>query len=189
MDYTQRSTNLDLLHPAMRASAVELLAATERLGVKFIIWEAYRHPERQDYLYRTKTKTRSGKWIRRTRARAWTSYHQYGVACDFVLDMPGHGKWANSKPEHKAWWNVLHGNGELVGLRPLGFEKPHMQMQHASLKDFRAGLWLSGADDPYVYNLRQAIARHKSWRKPKRLPPYEDDDDRPMDCDGLDEDG
>jgi len=184
-DYTQRSTDLDLLHPAMRVAATRLLAATQARGVKFIIWEAYRHPERQDYLYKTKVKMRNGKMRRRTRAKSWTSYHQYGIACDFVLDMPGCGHWANKTEEQKAWWKIMHEEGAKLGLRPLSSEKPHMQMVGLSIKQLRASNWPPGGDYAYVYTIRTAMQRHKSWRKPKRPPSYPEDMCRPPTSDGL----
>ena len=192
-DLTRRSSDTALLHPAMRVAAHELLTTTEAHGVKFTIWEAYRTPERQDYLYRTKTKTSSGKLIRRTRAKAWTSFHQYGIACDFVFDMPGWGRWANKTAEHKEGWKLLHSVGESLGLTALYnrkgrlMEKPHMHMQGFSIKQLRAGEWPPGGDYQFAENIRNSIERHKSWRKPKQGPPYPGDCCRPASLDGLED--
>lgn len=67
------------LHPtvARKAEALWTLAnqALAGTGVRLEIIEGYRSPERQDELYA----------LKRTRAKAWQSWHQYGLAFDTGL--------------------------------------------------------------------------------------------------------
>lgn len=86
-----------LLHPAIRRKAeifCEKLAAINRnekailLDGQIVIWkvfETYRSPARQEYLFFQKPKV--------TNARAWTSAHQYGLAFDVVGFIEAKREW------------------------------------------------------------------------------------------------
>ena len=59
------------------------------------LFEGWRSPRRQRYLYE-QGRTRPGSTV--TYARGWESYHQYGLACDFVGFVDGNWTWTCLKP-------------------------------------------------------------------------------------------
>lgn len=85
------------LHPIMRPLVQKFeghLLDEKLLGTQhaegFRLFEGYRSPERQDELFR------SGNGV--TRARAWQSAHQYGLAVDFVWWTGERWSWDQSHP-------------------------------------------------------------------------------------------
>lgn len=72
--------NVALLHHKMRPEAITLLEALARANQTglttryFQLYEGWRDPRRQDRLFKEGT----------TKARAWQSAHQYGLAIDIV---------------------------------------------------------------------------------------------------------
>jgi hypothetical protein len=70
-----------------------------------------------------------------TNAKAWESYHQYGLAVDFVLRLGNQWSWDTSGTL-KRHWQRLHELGREVGLEPLSWELPHLQV--ARLKSCRS---------------------------------------------------
>lgn len=112
------------LHPKMRVAVRRLedvmltagiLAAPRTAGFKF--FEGYRSPERQAYLRREHPKV--------TKAGAWQSSHQYGMAADYVWWDPETGwSWDDSLP-----WAFLdiavREVPELV--RPVDWDRPHIE--------------------------------------------------------------
>jgi hypothetical protein len=79
-----RSIDFELCHPKARDAFKALngdLAAAYEAGTtqtKFQVFECYRSPIRQDYLFGGGS----------TKARGWQSAHQYGLAVDFVPFVP-----------------------------------------------------------------------------------------------------
>ena len=78
----RRNSELENLHPLMREKVLALTDKLAAVNNPLKIFEGYRTPERQHYLF-SQGRTRPGRRV--TNADAWSSYHQYGVACDFVL--------------------------------------------------------------------------------------------------------
>lgn len=56
----------------------------ESTGVNLAVSETFRSPQRQQYLYE-KGRSTAGPIV--TKAQEYQSYHQYGLAIDFVADM------------------------------------------------------------------------------------------------------
>lgn len=54
---------------------------------RFEVFETFRHPMRQEHLFAANT----------TKARAWQSAHQYGLAVDFVPRLDGRWTWLLSE--------------------------------------------------------------------------------------------
>ena len=81
-DPNSRRTDLDSLHPAMRDSVVHLLTRLDAEQIPFRLFEGFRSPWRQAWLY-AQGRTRPGAKV--TKAKPWESYHQHGLAADFVL--------------------------------------------------------------------------------------------------------
>jgi hypothetical protein len=98
------SRDLDMLHPDMRLKI--LAVVTELISVEnpLRVFEAWRSPRRQHDLFMAKSGV--------TRADAWQSAHQYGLAVDFA------------RPKGKGWtwtveqrhWSRLRAVAEMNGL-------------------------------------------------------------------------
>ncbi|MBM4284748.1 MAG: hypothetical protein FJ128_05810 [Deltaproteobacteria bacterium] len=141
------------LHPAFRQKAQELLQKLAGEGIPFRLFEGFRTPSRQQYLY-DQGRTRPGPIV--TKARPWQSYHQYGVSGDFVLYENGQWSW-NDKGPKAAWWDRLHQLGQQVGLEPLSWEKPHLQLKGLSTGTLQAGQYPHGGDETWAEHLADAI--------------------------------
>jgi peptidoglycan L-alanyl-D-glutamate endopeptidase CwlK len=154
----------------MREKAQLVLAECQQAGLPLRIFEAWRSPERQRYLY-AQGRTRPGNII--TYARGWESYHQYGLAADYVGYV--NGSWTWSLPD--ATWNKLHQIGASHGLERLGFETPHLQVADLDIGVLMQGDWPEGGDAGWSNNLKAAIT---GWTGQPAAPPFDaDEPDRP----------
>jgi peptidoglycan L-alanyl-D-glutamate endopeptidase CwlK len=70
------------LHPAIRSEAASILIESEKAGVGIRITSALRTPAEQEALY-AQGRTKPGRIV--TNAKAWQSYHNYGLAVDICL--------------------------------------------------------------------------------------------------------
>lgn len=159
-----RDRVLEHLHPTFREKYNRLTQMLTEENLPFRMFEGFRSPERQANLY-AKGRTKPGSIV--TKAKPWSSYHQYGVACDFVLYIDGKWSW-DDKGDRARWWARLHELAKMVGLQPLSWEKPHLQIQGLSLSDLRAGRYPTGGDDGWAENLEEAI---ESWLGHPQAPP------------------
>src|SRR4051812_45865119 len=157
-----RNSDPALLHPVFREKACELLDRLAAENIPFRLFEGFRTPERQQYLY-AQGRTRPGPIV--TKALPWTSYHQYGLAGDFVLQESGVWTW-NATGPHRQWWLRLQETGKLVGLEPLSFEMPHLQLAGLRVKDLAAGKYPPGGDATWQTRVDEALA---SWNVGQRL--------------------
>ena len=71
-----------LLHPKLRSEAADILIECEKANVGIRITSTFRTPEEQNGLY-AQGRTKPGSIV--TNAKAWQSYHQYGLAVDICL--------------------------------------------------------------------------------------------------------
>lgn len=157
MIYPIRNSDVLLLHPIFREKARQLLEALSAQAIPFQLFEGFRSPERQQYLY-GQGRSRPGPIV--TRAQPWTSYHQYGLAADFVLFENGEWSW-NATGANAHRWTTLSSLGKQLGLEPLSFEMPHLQLAGLKIHDLAAGQFPPGGDAPWENSLQAAIA---SWR-------------------------
>jgi hypothetical protein len=91
---TESLNKLLLLHPAIRKEAIAAYREAVRhtpVGVHPVIVQTLRTFEEQDLLYQ-KGRTRPGPIV--TNARAGSSYHNYGLALDFCLQVNGKLLWS-----------------------------------------------------------------------------------------------
>lgn len=178
-----RDSDLKKLHPDMRKKVKAVLKKLEDERIPFRLFEGYRTPKRQTWLY-AQGRTRSGPRV--TKAKAWESLHQYGVAGDFVLFLDGTWSWSTSGP-HATWWTRLHEVGVEVGLKALSWEKPHLQMVGVARGDLQAGRYPEGGDASWAENLEDMIV---NWSGSPAAPPLPTGiQDRPaLDSDGDDSD-
>jgi peptidoglycan L-alanyl-D-glutamate endopeptidase CwlK len=137
-----RSSDPTLLHPVFREKASQLLIQLAAEQIPFRLFEGFRSPQRQQYLY-AQGRTRPGAIV--TKAGPWTSYHQYGLAGDFVLFEHGQWSWDTAGPK-TAWWKRLSAIGKQLGLEPLSFEMPHLQLAGLKIGDLAGGHYPAGGD-------------------------------------------
>lgn len=108
-----------LLYPKFAAKVLKAVDRCHGNGLEINVFEAWRSPARQTCLY-AQGRTSPGKVV--TRAQAWESYHQLGLAVDlaFLRD----GKWSWNGNWDKVT-DIFLSEG-LESLKP--YEQAHMQM-------------------------------------------------------------
>lgn len=159
-----RDTDHAHLHPEFRQRAEQLIDRLAQDDLPFRLFEGFRSPQRQRELY-AQGRTKPGAIV--TRARPWQSYHQYGLGADFVLFIDGQWSWDDRGPRD-AWWKRLHQYARAVGLEPLSFERPHVQLAGLDLDDLRSGRYPAGGDASWSDHLEAAI---ESWSGSPQAPP------------------
>jgi D-alanyl-D-alanine carboxypeptidase len=164
-DPSMRRADLTDLHPLMRDAVTEVLKSCQVEGLPFCVFEAFRNPVRQNWLY-GQGRNRDKQPIV-TYAKAWESYHQYGLAADFVLYINNQWSW-NMLGVNAARWKRLHEIGAKFGLEKLGFEAPHLQVSGLKLADLQAGKFPPHGDDSWRDNLEGAVI---SWHGEPAAPP------------------
>ncbi len=153
-DVFRRDRELANLAPSFRGRVQRLLERLASEELPFRMFEAFRTPVRQDWLYQ-QGRTRPGSVV--TKARAWESYHQYGLAADFVLWLDGRWSW-DAAGERASWWKRLHKLGRALELEPVSFEMPHLQQAGLKLADLKAGRLPETGDESWWDTLEAAAA-------------------------------
>ncbi|TCQ02684.1 flagellum-specific peptidoglycan hydrolase FlgJ [Rhizobium sp. PP-F2F-G36] len=159
-----RRSDLGVLHPVVRSAVERVLTELDAENLPFRVFESYRTPERQRILF-AQGRTAPGDIV--TKARPWSSYHQYGLAADFVLFIDDAWSWS-TKGEHKRYWERLHEIGRAHGLEPLSWELPHLQYANTTIEKLRSGIYPPFGDDDWADNLQSAIA---GWSGDEAAPP------------------
>ena len=168
-----RYSELDLLHPTVRTAVEQILAQLAAENIPFRLFESYRTPERQRALY---AQGRTAPGNRVTKAMPWSSYHQYGLAADFVLFIDGNWSWETGGA-YRRYWERLHELGRAHGLEPLSWELPHLQYTGTNLSKLQAGDYPAFGDETWAENLAATIA---SWgNQQPAAPPTLSLSDRP----------
>jgi peptidoglycan L-alanyl-D-glutamate endopeptidase CwlK len=160
-----RNSDLNLLHPVVRSAAILVQNELNAEGIPFKVFEAYRSPERQADLF-AQGRTKPGSIV--THAEPWRSYHQFGLAVDFVLFIDGKWSWGDHGQDKKKWWARMHELGLKNGLSPLNFEAPHLQISGTSSNALSQGHYPAGGDDLWAEHLAATIA---SWKGAPLAPP------------------
>jgi peptidoglycan L-alanyl-D-glutamate endopeptidase CwlK len=120
-----RIAEASLLHPAMQDRVLDLDARIEQAGIPLRTYETVRSPWRQAELY-ARGRAAGSVHKKVTKAKAWQSRHQFGMAVDKVFYLSGKG-WTWEEPE-AGMWAAYHELARGVNLWPLGFEKPHVEL-------------------------------------------------------------
>jgi len=142
--------SIDGLITPFKEAIVWLEYRLKESNIHMMRWETTRAPERQQYLFEKKS----------SRAKPWTSPHQYGCAVDYVLDCdkvevarrvwksPNTGKerwvpfaWDTESPEAAKTWIAFGFAVRQAGLEwggdwnppnehGIGWDYPHVQFKH-----------------------------------------------------------
>ncbi|BDU16917.1 M15 family metallopeptidase [Lysobacter auxotrophicus] len=158
-----RDVSIAHLHPDFRARVSRLASGLSQ--TPFQLFEGFRSPERQRDLFR------QGRGDGRrivTNADAWQSYHQYGLAADFVLLIDGVWSWS-SDAGLDAHWKLLRKLAGQAGLECLSWEAPHVQFPGLSWRGLMKGEYPSGGDATWAEHLQESIQRWK--RSGQAAPP------------------
>lgn len=133
-----RITGLELLRPDFADRVARLIAKIRAEGIPLAVFETVRPPARQIELYargRDATKADFGRTV--TKAKAYQSAHQYGLAVDFVF-RDATGEWSWDEPEPLMWRRYTQ-LARSVGLETLSFERPHVQIDPFPLHAMQPG--------------------------------------------------
>ena len=136
------SRDFDKLRPRTREKAIAFQTACREAGVPVLIYQTLRDKEYQDSLY-AQGRTKPGKIV--TNARGGSSFHEYGVAFDFVPLVEGKPAW-NDKERYDRCIRIGEGLSLESGKhfkdskgRPL-VDMPHMQDTLGfTIADYAAG--------------------------------------------------
>jgi peptidoglycan L-alanyl-D-glutamate endopeptidase CwlK len=139
--------DLDRLHYDVYQRIMMVLKSLEVQDIPLAVYETYRTPERQDYLF-AQGRTHPGKIV--TYARSWESFHQYGLAVDMAFKV--NGQWTWDEPR-KGMWEDYHRIARKFHLMPLNFETPHIQIAGYTIPQLRERMPKSGGTT-WATNLR-----------------------------------
>jgi peptidoglycan L-alanyl-D-glutamate endopeptidase CwlK len=152
-----RTADPAFLHPSMRAACEHLENALKAKGIPLARYEGGRSPLRQLGLYsqgRVSGIGTSGKFV--TRAKPWQSFHQFGLAADYVFQI--NGQWTWVEPE-AGMWDEYTKTCEALSLRTLSFERPHVELPW-NMALLGAGKYPPGGDESWKAWLDAQI---ESW--------------------------
>lgn len=147
------SRDLNLLHADFASRVAKVCAELKRRNIPLEVFEAFRSAKRQGELY-AQGRTKPGNIV--TKAKPWSSFHQYGLAVDFALKIKGVWSWDNSR-ENAGHWQALRAIGEEYGLRALSFEMAHLEFAGTSSGLLSNGAYPPGGGKAWVDTMRQAI--------------------------------
>lgn len=118
VDVSTANRNPNLLAPFFAAKVIKALEKCHRAGYQAEIFEGYRTPQRQGYLY-AKGRSEPGPVV--THSEAWRSWHQYSVAVDIAFRVNGTWNWDGP-------WDWIDRYFAAEGLARLSFERAHWQL-------------------------------------------------------------
>jgi peptidoglycan L-alanyl-D-glutamate endopeptidase CwlK len=148
------------LHPAFLACLAKLEVALRAEGIPLALYEGARSPFRQAELYaRGRGVGETGKTV--TRAKAWQSFHQFGIAADMVFQVNGAWTWEEPKP---GMWKRYTELARAAGLRTLDFERPHVELPVA-LQPLQVGHYPPGGAEAWQAWLEDQI---EAWGQQAR---------------------
>lgn len=146
--------SLDHLHPIFRKALSQgLIPAIRDAGLPLHVFESFRTPSRQADLYAS---GRTAPGPKRTNALPWRSFHQYGLAVDFVFKTAD-GAWHWDEPE-KGMWAKYTELCAAAGLRTLSFERPHVEYPW-NMTHLVDGHYPPGGDSPWMAAMEEQIMK------------------------------
>lgn len=114
---TKRYDDLALVHPKCRDRFEALADNLVRAKLPFRVFETYRSPIRQNFLRSQEPAV--------TKAFAWESAHQYGLAVDFVGFIDGMWSWDAGLP----WGSLARLAQQYNLVAPVTWDKGHVEAQ------------------------------------------------------------
>ncbi len=156
-----RDTDRSHLHPVFRHKLDELDALILSAGLPLQLYEGARSPFRQVELYARGRVAGSGTSTV-TKARAWGSRHQHGLAADYVFRVGD--QWSWEEPSRGAWVHYQR-LAMQCGLEVLSFEKPHVQLPYVDGK-LSIGTYPPGGDESWLHWIEDQIER---WGRDARV--------------------
>lgn len=185
-----RNADPRILHAVFQPRLSDLLARCTDNELPMGLYEGARSPVRQVELYargRVAGAPDFGKTV--TRAKAWSSFHQFGLAADVVFHV--NGRWTWDEPKIGAW-DLFTRIAADCGLRTLSFERPHVEMP-VMISALQTGHFPAGGGDAWMEWLETEI---ENWGREARTiggivhpgaPPLPSISDRPplANADGL----
>lgn len=135
-----RISEIEPLHKAFRSRLERVLRGLASEQIPLRVYESARSPFRQAELYargRVPGYGTPGRTV--TKACAFRSFHQYGLAVDMVFDLDptNRDQWVWGIPKSQdpvlhdrieSWWKRYTEISGNEGLIQLSFEKPHIQL-------------------------------------------------------------
>jgi peptidoglycan L-alanyl-D-glutamate endopeptidase CwlK len=164
---TGRDVDPAHLHPAVRARVERVLARLAAEHIPFRLFEGFRAPQRQQYLW-DQGRVRPGAKV--TNAQPWQSMHQYGLAVDLVLWENGKWSWDDRGPKG-AWWKRLKQIGRDEGLASISWEAPHLELAGVTLAQLQGGEYPDGCDETWAERLVAALYGWAGTPPSPPLPP------------------
>lgn len=155
-------SDLSILHAEFAATLGNVLAELRGSGINFRVFETFRSAKRQAELY---AQGRTAQGTKVTNARPWSSFHQYGLAADVILDYPGVNGWDTSR-KWIGHWRKLHEVAHRRGLGTLSFELAHVEAS-VPMSELHAGRYPAGGGQAWALNLAKAIDDHPAGAPPK----------------------
>lgn len=157
-----RITDPRFLHPAMLERDQALEGVLEREGIPLRRYETARSPWRQALLF-ARGRASGNNEPKVTKAKAWQSNHQFGMAVDRVFWVDG--AWTWEEPE-AGMWDRYHACARTCDLLPLSFEKPHVELAW-NLGALRKGHFPNGWEGSAWHALYEEWA--EKWGAAERL--------------------
>ena len=117
-----RIANTCYLHQEFWSKVVILQQKMVSAEIQLRIYETVRTPFRQVELYHIGRMGDPRRIV--TRAKAWHSKHQYGLAVDMVFLVKGKWTWSEPSP---GMWSIYQSEAKSLGLVYLPTEKPHVE--------------------------------------------------------------
>jgi len=118
VDLLKINRDINLLAPFVQEKLAKALVECRDQGLMVEIFEGFRTPDRQEELYAA-GRTKSGPKV--TQARAWQSFHNWGLACDLAFKVKGKWSWDGA-------WDKVSAVMVSYGFESLSWEKPHFQI-------------------------------------------------------------
>ncbi len=154
---TTARRHFDELHERLAGRVSQLLEACKEKGLKFKLFEAYRTPERQSHLFE-QGRTRPGNIV--SNAGVWRSMHNYGLAADLILDIPGINPWETRTVDgvdYMTFWKRMRVLAGKAGLKTLSWDLPHVEMPDTSWQALAKGELPAGGGAHWAANLERMI--------------------------------
>jgi len=151
------------LHPIVKVMMRKLLIQCKQAGLKFGIYSGLRTFDEQNKLYSKGRRFENGNWVIINKAEIVTnskcgySWHNYGLACDFVIrGSKNQWTWNSSIDTNRDGrndWNhfgeIAESNGLTWGGRWKPPDIPHVQY-HGGIKDINSALTLYNSGGIYA---------------------------------------